>query len=106
MPPPQQLIEMGYSTQDDMDDTDWLEQSAMHRPAEFKELTGYRAPIELSCEVCGFCTPETQTITFLGDDGAIYDCTITRCQNNPQDVSIRAITDVPEPTHACRASMR
>ena len=106
MPPPQQLIELGYSTQEDMDDTDWLEQLAMRRPAEFKELTGYHAPIELSCEVCGVCTPETQTITFIGDDGAIYDCTITRCWNNPQDVSIRAIMDVPEPTRAHRASIR
>src|SRR6202046_1899647 len=102
MPPPQQLIELGHSTQDDRDETDWLEWSATRRPAEFKELTGYRAPIELSCEVCGVCTPETQTITFLGYDGVIYDCTITRCRKNPQDVSIRAITDVPEPTCAYR----
>src|ERR1700729_3086394 len=106
MPPPQQLIELGYSTQDDMDDTDWLERSATRRPDEFEELTGYRAPIELTCEVCSVCTPETQTITFLGDDGVIYDRTITRCQNNPQSVSIRAMTDIPEPTHAYRASIR
>ena len=106
MPPPQQLIELGYSTQEDMDDTDWLEQLAMHRPAKFKELIGYHASIELSCEVCGVCTSETQTITFIGDDGAIYDHTITRYRNNPQDVSIHAITDVPKPTHTYRASIR
>src|ERR1700691_2740328 len=67
---------------------------------------GYWAPIELSCEVCSVCTLETQTITFIGDDGAVYDHTITRCQNNPQDVSIHAITDVPEPTRAYGASIR
>src|SRR6202020_3379999 len=101
-----QLIELGYSTQEDMDDTDWLERLATHRPAELKELTGYHVPIELSCEVCGVCTLETQTITFIGDDGAIYDRTITRCWNTPQDVSIHAIMDVPEPTCAYRVSIR
>jgi hypothetical protein len=51
MPPTQQLIELEYSAQEDMDDTDWLKQLAMHQPAEFEELTCYHAPIELSCEV-------------------------------------------------------
>src|SRR6202044_501778 len=53
MPPPQHLIELGYSTQDDMSDTDWLEWAATRRPHEFKELTGYGAPLELTLWVFG-----------------------------------------------------
>ena len=45
-------------------------------------------------------------ITLIGDNGVIYDYSITRCRSHPQDVSIHAISDVPEPTCAYRVSIR
>ena len=100
-----QLLEMGYISDDEYLDSEWIQRLAVRQPNDFEDLTGYRIPPPMVCRECGSCTPEVQELLFW-DDGDAITRTVLRCRNNRNGVSIRAITDIPEPPRAYRSSIR
>ena len=100
------MLHMGYSWDDEVYDSEWIQSLAVREPNEFQELTGYRVPTQILCESCGECTPDIREMIFGSIDGEAYTRTVIRCTNDQSKVIIRAMTDTLEPTRAYRSSMR
>jgi hypothetical protein len=101
-----EMLHMGYSRDDEESDSEWIQSLAVRDPNEFQDLTKYRIPSQVRCETCGECTPDIREMIVGGGDGEVYTRTIIRCNNDPTQVTIRAMTEAPEPTRAYRSSMR
>ena len=54
---PAELIALGYTVHEELDDCHWLERLAEQRPEQFQLLTGYRVPPRVKCEECNNCNP-------------------------------------------------
>jgi len=99
------MLHMGYSWDDEVYDSEWIQSLAVREPNEFQELTGYCVPTQILCESCGECTPDIREMIFGSRDGEAYTRTVIRCTNDQSKVIIRTMTNTLEPTRAYRSSM-
>ena len=92
------LLSLGYSWDDEIKDSDYIERVAQTDPEVFEDLTGYHVPSHtdhVTCRTCGECTPEVRKLIFMDNDGTAYMRTIYNCQNT-WNISIRAIEDIED----------
>jgi hypothetical protein len=95
---PDRLLSLGYSWDDKINDSNYIERVAQTDPEGFENLTGYRVPSHadhVTCRTCGECTPEVRELIFMDNDGTAYMRTIYNCQNT-WNISIRAIEDIED----------
>lgn len=111
---PVELVQLGYTTADEFEDADWLEE-LMNRDYDlFQQLTGYRKRYD--CSVCGECAPRVGEIRVMDIDGNEYHQLGLVCGRNrsrPFDPiapssppCIRAMGTQDETPRVYRASMR
>ena len=82
---PDRLLSLGYSWDDEINDSNYIERVAQTDPEGFENLTGYRVPSHVdhvTCRTCGECTPEVCELIFMDNDGTMYMHTIYNCQNS------------------------
>ena len=63
------LLRMGYTSQDEFEDSSWIEQLAITDPDRFHSLTGYHVPPRIRCQECRECIPRVSEATDVYDDG-------------------------------------
>src|SRR5258705_11837566 len=63
------MLHMGYSWDDEVYDSEWIQSLAVREPNEFQELTGYHVPTQILCESCSECTPDIREMIFGSRDG-------------------------------------
>ena len=96
---PDRLLSLGYSWDDEIKDSNYIERVAQTDPEGFENLTGYRVPSHadhVTCRMCGECTPEICKLIFMDNDGTMYTCTIYNCQMNAWNISIRTMEDIED----------
>ena len=96
---PDRLLSLGYSWDDEIKDSDYIERVTQTDPQGFEDLTGYRMPSHadhITCRTCGECTPEICELIFMDNDGTAYTCTIYNCQTNAWNVSICTMEDIKD----------
>ena len=95
---PDRLLSLGYSWDDKINDSNYIERVAQTDPERFENLTGYHVPSHadhVTCRMCGECTPEVCKLIFMDNNGTVYMHTIYNCQNM-QNVSIHMMEDIED----------
>ena len=96
---PDRLLSLGYSWDNEIKDSDYIERVAQTDPQGFEDLTGYCVPSHtdhVTCRTCGECTPEIRELIFMDNDGTAYMRTIYNCQTNAQNISICTVEDIED----------
>jgi hypothetical protein len=96
---PDRLLSLGYSWDDKVKDSEYIQRLAQNNLKEFEELTGYHVLNHMDhviCESCRACTPNIRELIFMGNDGTVYTCTIITCQLDMQSISICMMEDIQD----------
>ena len=88
---PVYLINMGYTSDEQYADADWLERLATRQPEEFQSLTGYYPPKPPRCDECGECSPRVEETHYRDSEGIITPRYRMVCERHITSTTIRTM---------------
>ena len=103
---PHWMLHLGYSTEDEVLDSKYLQCLAVEDRDAFAQLTGYRVPAYIRCDECGECIPDIKELISMDSEGNAHTDKIITCQRTDGNgVAIRAIDATEEPTLTYRSRL-
>jgi hypothetical protein len=93
-----ELLTMGYTSDDIWLDAVWLQRLAATSPQGFEQLMNFRIPDRprgRSCRICRECSPQRSEETYFTSDGEVMTCTHYICVNTNGEY-IRVMTATPQ----------
>jgi hypothetical protein len=103
---PRRMLNLGYSHEDEVLDSEYLQCLAAEDRNTFAQLTGYRVPAYIRCDECSECIPDIKELIFMDSEGKAHTDKLITCQRTDSNgVAIRAIDAAEEPTCAYRSRL-
>jgi len=90
------LLSLGYSLDDEIEDSEYLHQLVHDDREQFLALMGYCVPDHVVCDACGVCIPHISEMIFTDREGCVYMCTIIRCWMDTTRVFIHTMNNVED----------